>query len=180
MLLFLTYRFQLLCLKYTPVPNPWKSVFKRVLNDLGNKVRSKINSFSNWLITHIPSQVKKPTNNKLQDLITKVNSLFSEINKQKFEIHENKSAIRGFTKQFTIDGTHRIDAMSFLNIVKPLVTNLLERNRQTKINFVLICKMERVHMQSGKVDSDNVPFLSRNEVMLDATDASEIYDRCDR
>ena len=50
--------------KYTPVPNPWKRVFKRVLNDLGNNVRSKINSFSEWIINHIPSQVKKPINKK--------------------------------------------------------------------------------------------------------------------
>src|SRR6218665_1957869 len=113
MLLFLTYRFQLFVPKYTPVPNPWKRVFKRVLDDLGNNVRSKINSFSDWLISHIPSQVKKPTNKKLQDLITKVNSLFSEINKQNFGIRENSSAITGFTKQFTIDGAHRIDAVSF-------------------------------------------------------------------
>src|SRR6218665_1773192 len=161
--------------KYTPVPNPWKSVFKRVLNDLGNNVRSKINSFSDWLINHIPSQVKKPTNKKLQDLITKVNSLFSEINKQNFGIRENSSAIRGFTKQVTIDGAHRIDAVSFLNVVRPQVTSLLSKNRQTKINLVLTCKMERVNMKSGRVDSDNVPFVSRNVVMLDATDPSEIY-----
>ena len=30
-------------------------------------------------------------------------------------------------------------------------------------------------MKSGRVDSDNVLFVSRNEVMLDATDPSEIY-----
>src|SRR6218665_93264 len=35
--------------------------------------------------------------------------------------------------------------------------------------------MERVDIKSGKVDSDSVPFVLRNEVMLDATDASEIY-----
>ena len=35
--------------------------------------------------------------------------------------------------------------------------------------------MQRIDMKSGKVDSDSVPFVSRNEVMLDATDASEIY-----
>ena len=161
--------------KYMPVPNPWKRVFKRVLNDLGNNVRSKINSFSDWLISHIPSQVKKPTNKKLHDLITKVNFLFSEINKQNFGIRENSSAIRGFTKQFTIDGAHRIDAVSFLNVVRPQVTSLLSKNRQTKINLVLTCKMERVNMKSGRVDSDNVPFVSRNVVMLDATDPSEIY-----
>src|SRR6218665_4114305 len=58
--------------KYTAAPNPWNRVFKRVLKDLGNQVRSKINSFSDWLISHIPSQVKRPTNKKLQDLMTKV------------------------------------------------------------------------------------------------------------
>src|SRR6218665_1378313 len=163
--------------KYTPVPYPWKRVFKRAFNDLGNNVRSTINSFSDWLISHIPSQVKKPTNKKLQDLITKVNFLFSEINKQNFEIRENSSAIRGFrsTKQFTIDGAHRIDAVSFLNVVRPEGTSLLSKNRQTKINLVLTCKMERVNMKSGRIDSDNVPFVSRNAVMLDATDASETY-----
>src|SRR6218665_1903923 len=161
--------------KYTHVPNPWKRVFKRVLKDLGNKVRSKINSFSDWLISHIPSQVNKPTNKKLQDRMTKVNDIFKEINKQTFAIRENNLAIKGFTKQYTIDGVHRIDAETFLNVVRPKVTRLLDNNRQTKINFVLTCKMERVDIKSGKVDSDSVPFVSRNEVMLDATDASEIY-----
>src|SRR6218665_4154333 len=35
--------------------------------------------------------------------------------------------------------------------------------------------MERVDMKSGRVDFDNVPFVSRNGIMLDATAASEIY-----
>src|SRR6218665_3268764 len=161
--------------KYTHVPNPWKSVFKRVLKDLGNKVRSKINSFSDWLISHIPSQVNKPTNKKLQDRMTKVNDIFKEINKQTFAIRENNSAIREFTKQYTIDGVHRIDADTFLNVVRPKVTRLLDNNRQTKINLILTCNMQRIDMKSGKVDSDSVPFVSRNEVILDATDASEIY-----
>src|SRR6218665_3519442 len=161
--------------KYTAAPNPWKRVFKRVLEDLGNKVRLKINSFPDWLISHIPSQVKRPTNKKLQDLMTKVNDIFKEINKHTFAIRENNSAIRGFTKQYTIDGVHRIDADTFLNVVRPKVNRLLDNNGQTMINLVLTCNMQRIDMKSGKVDSDSVPFVSRNEVMLDATDASELY-----
>src|SRR6218665_1256845 len=147
--------------KYTAAPNPWKRVFKRVLKDLGNKVQSKINSFSDWLISHIPLQVKKPTNKKLQDLMTKVNDIFKEINKQTFAFRENNSAIRGFTKQYTIDGVHRIDAETFLNVVRPKVTRLLDNNRQTKINLVLTCKMERVDMKSGRVYIPTVFHLYR-------------------
>ena len=147
----------------THVPNPWKSVFKRVLSDLGNKVRSKMNSFADWLINHrpIPSRVKKPINRKLEVLITKVNDIFKEINKQTFAIRENNSAIRGFTKQYTIDGVHRIDADTFLNVVRPKVTRLLDNNRQTKINLVLTCKMERVDMKSGRVYIPTVFHLYR-------------------
>src|SRR6218665_4075666 len=79
--------------KYTHVPNPWKSVFKRVFRDFVNKVRSKMNSFADWLINNIPSPVKKPINRKLEALITKVNDIFKEINKHTFAIRENNSAI---------------------------------------------------------------------------------------
>ena len=56
-------------------------------------------------------------NEKLEALKTKVNSLFNKL--KKFEIRESKSAIKGFAKQYTIDGMEGIDAVSFLNSVQP-------------------------------------------------------------
>src|SRR5688572_12404117 len=52
---------------------------------------------------------------------------------------------------------------------------LVVKNRQTKTNFVLTCTMERVDMKTGEVDSQEFPFVSRTEVILDSTDVSEIY-----
>src|SRR6218665_3105774 len=55
------------------------------------------------------------------------------------------------------------------------IVNLLSENRQTKINLVLTCAMERVDIQTGEEESANIPFVSKNEVILDATDINEIY-----
>src|ERR1043165_7515898 len=64
---------------------------------------------------------------KLADVVnTKINSIFSKpsktdkpSNKKTFEIRETATAIKGFTKRHTIEGTDGIDAESFLNAVRP-------------------------------------------------------------
>src|SRR5688572_17073189 len=44
--------------KYTPPSNTWKSSFSGVLEEVKNKVRSKLNTFSDWLINYIAPQEK--------------------------------------------------------------------------------------------------------------------------
>ena len=47
---------------------------------------------------------------------------------KKFEIQESKSAIKGFAKQYTINGAEGVDAASFLNTVGLKVCNFLSNN----------------------------------------------------
>src|SRR6218665_2479926 len=158
-------------------PSPIKSSLNKIIfNELKNKVRSKINSFADWIIGFIPKPEQKlAINQKLESLKSYVKSLFVKVGTKKFKIRKTASAIKGFTKQYTIDGTSGIDALSFLNAVRPHVVNLLSENRQTKINLVLTCAMERVDMQTGQEESANIPFVSKTEVILDAADINEIY-----
>src|SRR5688572_27416602 len=51
--------------KYAP---PWKSRFNNVLTEVKNKVRSKLNTFSDWLINYVAPREKKPANEKLDSL----------------------------------------------------------------------------------------------------------------
>ena len=37
--------------------------------------------------------------------------------------------------------------------------------------------MERVNIKTGEVDSDDIPFRSLTEVVLDSTDVGEIYNK---
>ena len=91
-----------------------------------NKVTSHMKSFADWLISYVPESIKKPVNEKLEALKSTVSNLFGKT-KPNFEIVESKTAIKGFTKQHTIDGRQGIDAETFLNTVRPLVVNLLEK-----------------------------------------------------
>src|SRR5688572_27071303 len=44
--------------KYTPPSNIWKSRFNNVLTEAKNKVRSKLNTFSDWLINYVAPREK--------------------------------------------------------------------------------------------------------------------------
>ena len=141
-----------------------------------DKIKLAINTCEKAIERKIPKQPMKIVKEKLGVMQTKITSFFRKIiNKPKFEIHQTASAIKGFTKQYTVDGANGIDATSFLNAVQAQAVDLLSKNRQTKVNFVLTCAMERVDMKTGEVDATDFPFLSRTEVILDSTDVSEIY-----
>src|SRR5271166_3116066 len=131
---------------------------------------AKAATFANWIVSLISPEPKRIVNEKRKASNTKVDT-----NLKKFEIRESKSAIKGFAKQYTIDGMEGIDAVSFLNSVRPQVISQISRNPMTKINIVLTCIMERVDMKSGEVITAECPFVSKTEVVLAATDVNEIY-----
>src|SRR6218665_3887807 len=162
--------------KYIP-PAKQSRLNKSIFNDLEkHKVRSKVNSFADWIVNFIPKPKQKlAINQKLESLKSYVKSLFPNVRTKKFQIRKTASAIKGFTKQYMIDGTSGIDALSFLNAVRLHVVNLLSENRQTKINLVLTCAMERVDIKTGEEESANIPFVSKTEVNLYATNINEIY-----
>ena len=141
-----------------------------------DKTKLAINTCVKAIERNIPKQPMKVVKEKFGVMQTKITSYFRKIiNKPKFEIHETASAIKGFTKQYTVAGSSGIDATSFLNTVQAPVIDLLSKNRQTKTNFVLTCAMERVDMKTGEVDAKDFPFVSRTEVILESTDVNEIY-----
>src|ERR1043165_3768180 len=148
--------------KYTPPSKNWKSVFSDVLVETKNKVISKLNRFADWLINYVAPPEQKLVNERLASLKSKVSSIFSKINKNKFEIRETATAIKEFTKQYTIEGIDGIDALSFLSALESRVVSLLSQ----KINLVLNCTMERADTKTGEVDSDDIPFCSMTEVIL--------------
>src|ERR1043165_8546096 len=138
-----------------------KSVAKKFVKDVAELFES-----------YIPEKPKRIMNEKAKAFLTKVNDLFFQ---KKPTIRVIKKALNGTTTQYTVDGISGVDAESFLNTVKPQVIDLLEKNRQVKVRFVLTCDMERVDMKTGEVNVDQPHFSSKNAVNLDSTDVNEIY-----
>jgi len=155
-----------------PVLTPTKYVAppqKEVKTD----VLSTIKSFADWLISYVPEEIKKPINKSLEALKTEVARLYGEINK--FVLYESESAIKGFAKQYTVDGRPGMDATSFLKAVRSLIIDFLKRNKCIKVNLVLWWTMERVIIATGDVITKDIPFVSWTEVNMEATDVNELY-----
>jgi len=156
----------------TPILHPTEPSRNTVIETV-HTIKNKFNEWANWLMEHIPEKPK--VDEVLDSLKNKVNNIFNKFYKKKFELRESKTALKGNTKQYTIDGTEGIDAVSFLNTIRPQVTNLLSSNRQIKVYFVLTCIMEKVDIKSGEVVTTEPYFSSKAEVNLDATDVGELY-----
>ena len=167
-----------------PVLQPAQAVKPKLVNRvkqhfgvLGNKIKAETNTFADWLVGYVPEPIRKEVNKEVEALKSHVNSIFEKFYKNKPKIRESKSAIKGFAKQYTVDGNVGTDAITFLNIVKSEVVNLISKNRQTKINLVLQCEMEKVDIKSGEVIDTTAPFVSKTEEVLEGTDVGELYNK---
>src|SRR6218665_2386888 len=149
-----------------------KESFSILLSERSSQIKTKFNPQIGSLISYL-----NLSKNLLKTGIIEVLRKESLCKSTYKEVQNSKtsSAIKGFTKQYTIDGTRGIDSLSFLNAIRPDVVNPLSENRQNKINLVLTCAMERVDMQTGQEESAHIPFVSKTEVILDATDINGLY-----
>ena len=111
--------------------------------------------------------------------LKKEQHILKQIQKMKLptvrEVRKSKSAIKGTAKQYTIDGVVGYDAESFLDEVQPQIADLLVKNRQVTVYFVLSCNMERVDMKTGQVITVEAPFSSKNAINLDSADVNILY-----
>ena len=93
-----------------------------------------------------------------------------------FEVRESNSALRNFTRVYTIDGIEGVsDARSFLDEARENMTRVLRNNRRTKVKLIFKCNMERPGTL-GETVIKPADFHSYIEVNLDGTDEKEFYD----
>ena len=103
----------------TLVPTPFSSKAKRAWNKVvdttesaiksaASKTKSAIVKFADWILGYVPEKSKTVVYDRLGALKKDVNDIFNKLRKNKFEIRETATAIKGFTKRYTIEGTDGI------------------------------------------------------------------------
>ena len=93
-----------------------------------------------------------------------------------FEVKESNSALRSFTKVYTIDGKLGFDPQSFLDGARENIMRVLRNNRNTKVKLILKCYMEFLTTNEIKP----ADFHSNIEVNLDGTDEKSFMIRWGR
>ena len=89
-------------------------------------------------------KVWTPKEEKLQRKIRKI----KEINRRRLKIAETASALRGFTRQFRIEGIPRHAPREFMQIARKDILKLMRENRQTRVRLILNCEMTRKELFS--------------------------------
>ena len=122
---------------------PTKYIKPRIDEDEVNKRKKEIRELEEMLGLRrrriIPEiKVWTPKEEKLQRKIRKI----KEINRRRLKIAETASALRGFTRQFRIEGIPRHAPREFMQIARRDILKLMRENRQTRVRMILNCEMQ--------------------------------------
>ena len=174
-----------------PIPAPSRvTQIKNLASNVAAPVKSVINRFTGWLLNYIPEPIKNAVNERVENLKERVNSIFGrqEDHQEPIDDHpsteesnltpkEHKTAIKGYFKTFRVDGVDGMDEKTFMNSVKPRVINLIESKGSIKVKLILTVKFTKENPATGNIDI-NIWFFSSNvEIVMEATDLSELYDQ---
>ena len=124
----------------------------------------------------IKNNKKKKRNLHQQQLKSKLENELDEIKRPKFRITESASALRGFARQFRIEGIPCCAPREFLQKVKTEVLKLMRENRWTRVRMILNCKMTREELFSESTQILNSHFNSDTVENLEGTDEREVHD----
>ena len=124
----------------------------------------------------IKNNNKKKRNLHQQQLKSKLENELDEIKRPKFRITESASALRGFARQFRIEGFPHYGAREFLQKVRINVQKLMRKNRRTRVRMILNCEMTREELFSESTQILNSNFNSDTVENLEGTDEREVYD----
>ena len=157
---------------------PTKYIKPRIDEDEVNKRKKEIRELEEMLGLRrrriIPEiKVWTPKEEKIQRKIRKI----KEINRRRLKIAETASALRGFTRQFRIEGIPRHAPREFMQIARRDILKLMRENRQTRVRLILNCEMTRKELFSESTQILNTFFHSETVENLEGTDESVIYDR---
>ena len=157
---------------------PTKYIKPRIDEDKVNKRKKEIRELEEMLGLRrrriIPEiKVWTPKEEKLQRKIRKI----KEINRRRLRITETASALRGFTRQFRIEGIPRHAPREFMQIARRDILKLMRENRQTRVRMILTCEMTRKELFSESTQILNTFFNSETVENLEGTDESAVFDR---
>ena len=111
---------------------------------------------------------------KVENLHRKIRKI-KEINRRRLKITETVSALRGFSRQFRIEGIPRHAPREFMQMARRDIQNLMRENRQTRVRMILTCEMTRKELFSESTQILNSHFNSETVENLEGTDESEVY-----
>ena len=149
---------------------------RRVTKKKARTGRERIADFEDYIKNlkkdyYTPSRLKRLGKQK-EKLIEKV----EKEEKRLFTPIKEKSAFKGYTTQYVINGNPYYDTITFYQKAKPFMINIMDKNRNTKVALYLNCLMKRTDSDGFIYPPQKFAFHSKGKKKItETTDIFEVY-----
>ena len=134
-----------------------------------DKIKQELRKFNDWIVSFIPEPIKKTVSDKMKVLKDKISNIYNAPRSPR----ELKSAFKGKTKTFRIEGGSAVDYKTFLQRVKESTVTLLNKqDKPTKVRLLIQCQFYKIENEE-KLFTDH-HFSTKNEVIFESTNLTEM------
>ena len=163
--------------------NLWVSVknipeaLKRVAKKKARNPREAIADFKDYIKNLNKNYITPARLERLEKQLKKKIKKAEEEEERLFKPIKEKSAFKNYVAQYVIRGDPNYGPFEFMNIAKPYMINVMDKNRNTKVKLYLYC-----YMTKGEIDPDGFKKIKKfafhsigKKVITEATDLIEVY-----
>ena len=161
--------------------NLWVSVknipeaLRRVAKKKARNPREAIDDFKDYIKNLNKDLITPARLERLEKQLKKKIKKAKEEEERLFTPIKEKSAFKNYVKQYVIKGDPNYGPFEFMNIAKPYIINVMDKNRNIKVKLYLYCTMVRN-------DPDFVQVIKRfafhsigQKIITESTDLIEVY-----
>ena len=112
---------------------------------------------------------------KLEKQLKKKIKKAEEEEERLFTPIKEKSAFKDYVAQYVIKGNPKYGPFEFLEIAKPHIINIMDKNRNIKVRLYLYCLMTRTDPDLGPITKKFAFHSIGKKVITEATDLIEVY-----
>ena len=149
---------------------------RRVVKKKARTGKEKIADFEDYF-NNINKDYLTPS--RLRKLADQKEKLIKKVEEEEYKLFtpiKEKSAFKGYTTQYVINGNPYYDTITFYQKAKPFMINIMDKNRNTKVALYLNCLMKRTDSDGFIYPPQKFAFHSKGKkTITEATDIFEVY-----
>ena len=161
--------------------NLWVSVknipeaLRRVAKKKARNAREAIEDFKDYIKNLNKDLITPARLEKLKKQLERKIKKADEEEERLFTPFKEKSAFKNYVAQYVIKGDPNYPPFEFMNIAKPYIINVMDKNRNIKVKLYLYCTMVRKDPDFTQVIKRFAFHSIGQKIITESTDLIEVY-----
>ena len=161
--------------------NLWVSVknipeaLRRAVKKKARNPREAIADFKDYIKNLNKDYITPSRLEKLEKQLKKKIKKAEEEEERLFTPIKEKSAFKDYVTQYVIKGNPKYGPFEFLEIAKPYMINVMDKNRNIKVKLYLYCRMTKTDPDYGPITKRFAFHSIGQKIITEATDLIEVY-----